>query len=158
MASWRYSATAHAIETPSKVDVPRPRIRNVSAQVREHKGEVVFLRRIAPGAASRSYGIDVARLAGLPRSVVARARQILGELEGGASLGATAQMSLSFATASSTRAAAREAPLAAATTGPTTAAGSATDPILAKLRGLDPDHLTPMQALAALADLKSLLP
>jgi DNA mismatch repair protein MutS len=125
----------------------RPRVRNVSVAVREHKGEIVFLRRVIAGGASRSYGIDVARLAGLPRSVVARARQILGELEGGASLGATAQMSLSFASA---------APRAAAS-GPTTADGSQADPILAKLRGLDPDHMTPMQALAALADLKSLL-
>src|SRR5206468_10015673 len=59
----------------------RPRVKNVSVAVREHKGEVIFLHKIVPGAASRSYGIEVARLAGLPKSVVARARQILGALE-----------------------------------------------------------------------------
>ena len=61
----------------------RPRVRNVSVAVREHKGEIVFLRRVVPGGANKSYGIDVARLAGLPRSVIARARQIMAQLEGG---------------------------------------------------------------------------
>ena len=115
----------------------RPRLRNVSAQVREHKGEVVFLRRIAAGGASRSYGIDVARLAGLPRSVIARARQILGRLETGNSLGGSAQLSL--------------LPLA----GPPEPA--APSPVLARLRALDPDRMTPLEALTALAELRALL-
>jgi pyridoxine 5-phosphate synthase len=62
-------------------------LRTVSAQVGERQGAVVCLRRIAAGGASRSYGIEVARLDGLPRSVIARAGQILGRLETGASLG-----------------------------------------------------------------------
>ena len=115
----------------------RPRLRNVSAQVREHKGEVVFLRRIAAGGASRSYGIDVARLAGLPRSVIGRARQILGRLETGNSLGGSAQLSL--------------LPLA----GPPEPA--APSPVLARLRALDPDRMTPLEALTALAELRALL-
>src|SRR6185295_2321308 len=61
----------------------RPRVRNISVAVREHKGEIVFLRRVVPGGASKSYGIDVARLAGLPRSVIARAREIMDQLEDG---------------------------------------------------------------------------
>ena len=61
----------------------RPRVRNVSVAVREHGGEIVFLRQVVEGGASRSYGIDVARLAGLPRSVISRGRQILDQLEGG---------------------------------------------------------------------------
>ncbi|HSK04700.1 MAG TPA: DNA mismatch repair protein MutS, partial [Kofleriaceae bacterium] len=76
----------------------RPRVRNVSVAVREHKGEIVFLRRVVPGGASKSYGIDVARLAGLPRSVIARAREVMGQLESGpaSQLGrdASAQLSL----------------------------------------------------------------
>jgi DNA mismatch repair protein MutS len=59
-----------------------PRVRNVSVAAREWKGEVVFLRKLVPGGASRSFGIEVARLAGLPVEVVARARAILGALEG----------------------------------------------------------------------------
>jgi DNA mismatch repair protein MutS len=59
-----------------------PRVRNVSVAAREWKGEVVFLRKLVPGGASRSFGIEVARLAGLPPEVVGRARAILGALEG----------------------------------------------------------------------------
>jgi DNA mismatch repair protein MutS len=49
--------------------------------VSESKGEIIFLRKVVPGSASKSYGIEVARLAGLPRSVVERAREILTNLE-----------------------------------------------------------------------------
>jgi DNA mismatch repair protein MutS len=58
-----------------------PQVRNLHVTVREWKGDVVFLHRIAPGATDRSYGIHVAQLAGIPRSVVARAQQLLGTLE-----------------------------------------------------------------------------
>ncbi len=59
------------------------RIENFSVAVREWKGEVVFLRRIVPGPASQSYGIQVARLAGVPPPVIERAKQILHNLEQG---------------------------------------------------------------------------
>jgi DNA mismatch repair protein MutS len=59
-----------------------PRLRNFSVSVKEWNDEIVFVRRVVPGAADRSYGIQVARLAGLPRSVIERARTILAELEG----------------------------------------------------------------------------
>jgi DNA mismatch repair protein MutS len=61
----------------------RPRVKNLSMAVREWGGEVLFLRRVVEGAASQSYGIEVARLAGLPPGIVARARQILSNLETG---------------------------------------------------------------------------
>ena len=63
-----------------------PRLRNWSVAVKEWQDEIVFVRRVVPGAADRSYGIQVARLAGMPPSVVARARHILGGLETGAGL------------------------------------------------------------------------
>ncbi|MBP1685463.1 MAG: mutS-1 [Deltaproteobacteria bacterium] len=59
------------------------RVENYSVAVREWKGDVVFLRRIVPGPASQSYGIQVARLAGVPPPVIARAREILRNLEQG---------------------------------------------------------------------------
>jgi len=59
----------------------RPGVRNYQVAVSESKGEIVFLRRVVPGSASKSYGIEVARLAGLPRTVVERAREILTNLE-----------------------------------------------------------------------------
>src|SRR5207248_2717076 len=107
----------------------RPRVRNVSVAVREHKGEIVFLRRVVPGGASRSYGIDVARLAGLPKPVTGRARQIMGQLEGGAQLGSTPQLSLLPAAAPS--------------------------PVFAKLAAIDVDRTTPIEALRLLAELKT---
>jgi DNA mismatch repair protein MutS len=114
----------------------RPRVRNLSAAVREHRGEIVFLRQVVAGGASRSYGIDVARLAGLPRSVVARARQILAKLEGARDLGQAPQLAL-FAAAP-----APEPP--------------AESPLVARLRELDPDRITPLEALRLLAELRDL--
>ena len=59
-----------------------PRVRNYNVAVAEEGGQVVFLHRILPGGADRSYGVHVAQLAGLPRQVVVRAQEILQELEG----------------------------------------------------------------------------
>src|SRR6185312_3247242 len=57
------------------------RVRNVSVAAREWKGEVVFLRKLTAGGTSRSFGVEVAKLAGLPPAVIARARAILRTLE-----------------------------------------------------------------------------
>jgi DNA mismatch repair protein MutS len=57
-------------------------LRNYNVLVQEGEGDIVFLHKIAPGSADRSYGIHVARLAGVPREVLDRAEQVLGELEG----------------------------------------------------------------------------
>jgi DNA mismatch repair protein MutS len=67
------------------VDLARekPRVRNLCIAVKEQGGKVLFLRKLVPGGANRSYGIEVARLAGLPPEVVARARDILQNLESG---------------------------------------------------------------------------
>jgi DNA mismatch repair protein MutS len=59
----------------------RPGVRNYQVAVSEANGEIVFLRRVVPGSANKSYGIEVARLAGLPRPVIERAREILINLE-----------------------------------------------------------------------------
>jgi DNA mismatch repair protein MutS len=58
-----------------------PRVKNYNVAVAEEGGRVVFLRRIMPGGADRSYGIHVAQLAGLPRSVIHRAEEVLSDLE-----------------------------------------------------------------------------
>ena len=109
----------------------RPRVRNVSVAVREHKNEIVFLRRVVPGGANKSYGIDVARLAGLPTKVVGRAREIMSRLEGGGALGTSAQLSLISVAAPS--------------------------PALARLQAVDINRLTPLEALNLLSELKSLV-
>lgn len=69
-----------------------PRLRNWTVAVREWQDEIVFVRRVVPGSADRSYGIQVARLAGMPPSVVARAREILSGMEKGGGLPAAASM------------------------------------------------------------------
>jgi len=66
----------------TQLDRHLPRLRNFSVAVKEWNDEIVFVRRVVPGAADRSYGIQVARLAGLPPSVIERAKVILSRLEG----------------------------------------------------------------------------
>jgi DNA mismatch repair protein MutS len=117
----------------------RPRVRNVSVAVREHKGEIVFLRRVVPGGANKSYGIDVARLAGLPTRVIGRAREIMSRLEGGSALGTSAQLSLGAVLAP-------QVPLA-----------TQASPVVSKLAAIDINRMTPLEALTLLAELKSLV-
>jgi DNA mismatch repair protein MutS len=120
-----------------------PRLKNVSMRVREWKGDVVFLHEVGDGPADRSYGVAVAKLAGLPPSVVARAEAILALLE--SQRGKSAPIS--------------DLPLFAAPPAPA-ASGADPDPALSALReaiaGLHPDALTPREALDALYRLKSL--
>lgn len=121
---------------------------NATLAVREWQGELVFLHEVRPGAADRSYGVQVARLAGLPEAVVGRARVVLevlerGEREGGGRRAAVIDDLPLFAAAS--RAAAP-----APRTGPSAAE--------ARLAALDPDALSPREALAVLYELKALLP
>jgi DNA mismatch repair protein MutS len=111
-------------------------------RVKEWQGDVVFLHEVAPGAADRSYGIHVAKLAGLPPSVVARAEEVLTVLEKGEQGGALARL-------------AEDLPLfTAARLAP---APPATPPALAELAALQPDALTPRDALELLYKLKAML-
>jgi DNA mismatch repair protein MutS len=106
------------------------RIANANVAVHEAGDEVVFLHRLRPGGADRSYGIHVARLAGLPDSVVERARTVLRTLEAGhrvATPAPTDQLVLFPA---------------------------GEDPLLVELRSLDLDGTTPREALLLLADLQ----
>jgi DNA mismatch repair protein MutS len=65
----------------TELAMTKPRVKNYNVAVSEWNGEIIFLRRIVEGGTSRSYGIQVARLAGLPEEVVARAREVLANLE-----------------------------------------------------------------------------
>ena len=123
-----------------------PNVTNCHVVVREWQDDIVFLRKVVPGRSDRSYGIQVARLAGLPPPVVARAREILNGLErdelsrgGRPSLtteGSAAGIDLS-----------RQLGLFQA---PVTS----DDPLQRRLKSLDLDNLTPLQALSLLAELK----
>jgi DNA mismatch repair protein MutS len=118
----------------------------VTVDVKEWHDEIIFLHKVKPGAADRSYGIQVAKLAGLPAPVVARAAEVLATLEksdrrGGAGGGALDDLPL-FAAVRPKGGLAGER-----------AAPSAVDTALGKL---NPDDLTPRQALDALYELKAL--
>ncbi|KAA5600449.1 DNA mismatch repair protein MutS [Blastochloris sulfoviridis] len=120
------------------------RLTNATVRVKEWHGEVIFLHEVAEGVADRSYGIQVAKLAGLPPSVVARAKTVLAELEKG-DRGAPIHRL------------ADDLPLFAAVR-PKSAepeAKAAPDPVAELLAALDPDDMTPKAALEALYRLKT---
>jgi len=116
----------------------RPRVKNLTVAVREWGGEVAFLRRVIEGAASRSYGIEVARLAGLPEAVIRRAREILSNLEQG-ELDERGMPRL-----------ARER-RGGAPANPITLFAPIESRVLEELKLLDIDRLTPIEALNALS-------
>jgi DNA mismatch repair protein MutS len=118
------------------------RLDNVTVLVKEWQGDVIFLHEIAPGAADRSYGIQVARLAGLPSAVVERARAVLDQLE-------------ETARKSPVDALIDDLPLFSARREPP--AQPANDALADLLDGIKPDELTPREALEALYRLKQVL-
>jgi DNA mismatch repair protein MutS len=117
-------------------------VANFHVVVREWKDDLVLLRKVVPGRADRSYGIQVARLAGLPPAVVSRAREILTGLERD-ELSRGGRPSLSGA------------PVDRRQMGLFQAASPADDPLRHRLREVDVNQLTPMQALTLLAELKN---
>ena len=123
-------------------------LRNLNIAVKEWKGDIVFLRRVVPGPADRSYGIEVAKLAGVPRTVVERAREILANLEeksqdnrSGKNVERTAQTLLPGFGAP-----------------PIEISQELTEhPIITQLTKLDVDGMTPIQALMLLNQWKDML-
>ena len=112
-----------------------PRVKNYNVAVKEEKGEVIFLRKIVPGGVDKSYGIHVGKLAGLPKSVVHRAQEILDELEGD---GKKVKPSVKS----------HPQPIAQIPLFPEKS------PVLAELAKLEIDSLTPLEALTKLYELQ----
>ena len=109
-------------------------IANVHLDVLEHGREVVFMYRVRPGPANRSYGLQVAALAGVPQRVVEEARRLLRELEGGKTPVTSPSRDRQYDLFEP----------------------AATHPALERLRTLSPDEMSPRQALEALYELKRL--
>jgi DNA mismatch repair protein MutS len=105
-----------------------PGVRNFHVAVREWNDEIIFLHKVRPGGTDRSYGIQVARLAGLPERVIARAKTLLGELEASGQRTTDARDAAQLGLFAPLR-----------------------DPILDELARLDLPHLTPVEALNLLA-------
>jgi DNA mismatch repair protein MutS len=110
-------------------------VRNYNVQVREIGDQVLFLHRLQPGGADRSYGIEVGRLAGLPTTVLTRAKELLHLLE--------AEQIVPRAKRASVR---REA-----SGGQLALFGAGVHPVIEKLRRLEPNAMTPLQALETLS-------
>src|SRR6266851_885539 len=122
-----------------------PRLFNATVRVKEWHGEVVFLHEVVPGAADRSYGIQVAKLAGLPSAVIERAKLVLAELEAQDRISPARKLVDDLPLFASVRRA------GAATAPPRESAAEA---LLAAIAALDPDELSPRDALEALYALK----
>ena len=119
------------------------RLHNVTMRVKEWEGEVVFLHEVGKGAADRSYGVQVARLAGLPDAVVERARAVLRQLEEGETSGKAARLVDDLPLFSVAAKRAPERP-------------RQDDALARALAELHPDEMTPREALDALYRLKAL--
>ncbi|MFN3287490.1 MAG: DNA mismatch repair protein MutS, partial [Sphingomonadaceae bacterium] len=115
-------------------------LRLATMRAREWRGQLVFLHEVAEGAAESSYGLAVARLAGVPEPVVARARAVLARLEA-----TRPRLELE-----------RDLPLFAAAAAGPTAETALPDPLRARLLALDPDALSPREAHALLDELRAL--
>jgi DNA mismatch repair protein MutS len=117
------------------------RLHNATVRVKEWQGDVVFLHEVVPGAADRSYGIQVAKLAGLPESVIERAKVVLAMLEADERSNPRGFEDLPLFAAPSQPAAPdpRRAPL---------------DAVIAELAALNPDEMSPREALESLYALK----
>ena len=114
-----------------------PRVRNYNVAVAEEDGEVVFLHRIVPGGADRSYGVYVARLAGMPAAVVNRAWEVLTELEG-----------------KSSSPAANGRPSPPAVEAQQLSLLPTTSPVIDELLALDISSMTPLEAITKLYEIQ----
>jgi len=124
-----------------------PEVANVTIDVKEWRDEIIFLHKVKPGAADRSYGIQVGKLAGLPAGVIARASEVLALLQDADRQNTrTPDMLLD------------ELPLfAAARPANPIGAGGAPSAVESELKSINPDELSPKAALDALYRLKALL-
>jgi DNA mismatch repair protein MutS len=123
-------------------------IRNLNVEVKEWGDEIIFLRRIGEGAADKSYGIQVARLAGLPESTIHRAKEILANLEN-AELNEFGSPKLAYGSPSSDSSTPGANQLDLFTT--------QADPVVKELLGLDIMSMTPIEALNKLFEMKKRL-
>jgi DNA mismatch repair protein MutS len=123
-----------------------PGLHNMNIAVSEGGGDIVFLHRLMPGPADRSYGIEVARLAGVPRGVVQRAREILAGLEKSRRRDVTAMHTPALPGLNLPEAPKPDKP----------ATRPIAHPLITTLRDLDPNSLTPLMALELIVEWKKL--
>jgi DNA mismatch repair protein MutS len=127
----------------TELALTKDRVKNYNVAVKEWGGEIIFLRKIVEGGTNRSYGIQVARLAGLPQKVIDRAKEILSNLEKG-ELDATGMPKIATTRMVTSK---PKPPLQPSLF-------AQTDPIRSELKKVKTDQLTPLEALNFLDELK----
>ncbi len=114
-------------------------VKNYNIAVKKRGDDITFLRRIVPGGADDSYGIEVAKLAGVPQSIISRAKEILADLEGGRAEQHT------------------DIPEASADNAQLSLMSASESPVIEKMREIDLNTLTPIEAMNLLYELKKML-
>ena len=124
-----------------------PRVKNFNVSVREMDGRVIFMRKLMPGGSEHSFGIHVAKLAGMPKSIVKRSEQILSKLEANDNRGDIKS--------------APTASIADSREGVQLNFFQLDDPVLSQVRdeilGIDVNNLTPLEALNKLNEIKKIV-
>jgi DNA mismatch repair protein MutS len=155
--AWAVAEYLHDIKGPktlfathyhelTELAMTKPRAKNYNVAVREWNGEIIFLRKIVEGGASRSYGIQVARLAGLPEEVVVRAREVLANLERG-ELDETGAPRLAHGKGGGEEPGVNQLNLFGVHDGE----------LYRELHAVDPNHVTPLEAMELLYRWKKLM-
>ncbi|MBM4306016.1 MAG: DNA mismatch repair protein MutS [Deltaproteobacteria bacterium] len=127
----------------TELALTKERVKNLNVAVKEWGGEIIFLRKVVDGGTNRSYGIQVARLAGLPEKVIDRAKEVLSNLE----RGEFDSMGIPKIAKSKVAALKPKIPIQPSLF-------SQADPIRLELKKIDPDQVTPIEALKLLNELK----
>ena len=137
-------------------------VHNMNIAITEQGGEIVFLRRLVPGPADKSYGIEVARLAGVPQNVVRRAKAVLQQLEASSRDRAWQQANVLAENAQAVLPSlqlggpAKSLLESANTNAPTSEQQVEKHPVLTVLADINPDNLTPLEALNLIMEWKKL--
>jgi DNA mismatch repair protein MutS len=134
-----------------------PGVKNYSIAVKEEKGNITFLRTVVPGATDKSYGVHVARLAGVPEAVTKRADQILKEIEKEALIEPLSANKRPRKSSRYTQLIFFDGPTTNEKDSKSILEPMKDDPILEEIRKLDIDALTPLQALGHLAEYQKML-
>ena len=128
----------------TELSLTKQRVKNYNMAVKEWADRIIFLRKVLPGGSSRSYGIQVARLAGIPAEVISRSKEILRNLETG-----------ELNEAGMPKLAARDG--RSADNGQLSLLVGERDPVHEELKSIDVDRMTPLDALTALHKMKELI-
>ena len=133
-----------------------PGVYNMNVAITEQGGEIVFMRRLVPGPSDRSYGIEVARLAGVPQSVIKRAKTILAQLEQSSRRREALAALEKIGEPTQTMLPSLEPTPEPEETAPPEPPAAPEHPLLTVLRDTNPDNITPLEAINLITEWKKI--